>query len=187
MIARPAMERLRSLTFAAPVLFTALAPSPVRGDAPPPTQALDSDPRIPFGRVEISADGAAIAFGDYALRFDVAPEPWISVWACAGLTRRHGSDAVLLESGIGLWPLGKGLEGLWIAPVVGIAIAGPWNGESPTARSNLRFGGDIGWQFLWGALAIAVGAGGTGFATLQGPATVWIEPRIRAAIGVVGW
>jgi hypothetical protein len=178
---------MRALTLAALSVFIAFwFAAPARAeDAAPPTQSLRSDPDVPFPRIELSADGASIAFADYALRVDVAPERWGGAWLVTGLSRRHGGDALLIEVGGALWPLGWGLEGLWISPALGVAIAGPWNGESDAARSVLRFGGDVGWQLLWGDLAVALGAGATGFAALDGTGAVWVEPRFRAALGVV--
>jgi hypothetical protein len=179
------MDCHASLTLAIALLFTALVPASVRGDAPPPSQALESDAGPPFARIALSADAGAIAFADYALRFDVAPERWIAPFGAIGLSRRHGGDALLIELGLALWLLGGGLEGPWIAPALGISIAGPWNGNSAGARSVLRWGGDVGWQFLWGDLAIALGAGALGLTALDGSWAVWIEPRVRVAIGVV--
>lgn len=175
-------------TWLALALFTALAaPEPARAqdEHPAPSQALASDPGVPYPRIELSADGAAIAFADYAARLDLAAERWIAGWASVGLSRRHGGETLLIEGGGALWPLGWGLEGLWIAPAIGVAIAGPWNGESADARSVLRFGGDLGWQLLWGDLAIALGLGATGFAALDGSGAIWVEPRVRAALGIV--
>ncbi len=156
-----------------------------RADDPPPAQTLPSAPGLPFPRIELSADGAAIAFSDYALRVDLALEPWIAAWFAVGMSRRHGGETILVEVGGTLWPLGWGLEGLWIAPAVGVAIAGPWNGDSMEARTVLRYGGDVGWQFLWGDIAIALGGGATGFAALDGSGEIWVEPRVRAAVGIV--
>lgn len=167
--------------FTLPV-FTLLAATPARGDAPPPAQALPSDPGPPFPRVGLSADGAAIALGDYALRLDVAPERWLGMIAALGASRRHGGDAMLAEIGLGLWPLSRGLEGCWVAPVVGVTLAGPFDSA---ARSVLRFGGDVGWQFLWGDVSFALGAGAMGLAALDGSGAVWVEPRLRASLGVV--
>lgn len=173
---------MRAPTILAAILFTAI---PARADdAPPPAQDLASDPGVPFPRIALTVDGAAIAFADYAIRADVAADRWISGWLSVGLSRRHGGDAVLIEAGGALWPLGWGLEGLWIAPAIGIAIAGPWNGDDPGARTVLRYGGDVGWQFLWGDLVIALGAGATGLTAIEGGAT-WVEPRFRGALGFV--
>src|SRR5262245_54185888 len=132
------------LTLAAAVLFTlAPAPSAVRADDPPaPSQALGSDPAPPFPRLGLSADGVAVAFADYALRVDAAPERWGSGFVAAGVSRRHGGESLLVEAGVSLWPLAWGMEGLWISPAVGVAIAGPWNGDNADARSVFRFGGD---------------------------------------------
>lgn len=171
---------------AAVVLILLVAAPSVRADElAAPSQALASDPGVPFPRIGLSADGAAIAFADYAARLELAPERWISGWLVAGLSRRHGGETLLIEAGGSIWPLGWGLEGLWIAPAVGVAIAGPWNGDSPEARSVLRFGGDLGWQILWGDVSIALGAGATGFTALDATGSVWVEPRFRAALGLV--
>lgn len=183
------MSKTSLPTIVALALFTTLVTVPRAtaqvDDQAAPSQALASDPGVPFPRIGISADGAAIAFADYGARLELAPDRAISGWISAGLSRRHGGEALLIEAGGSLWPLGWGLEGPWIAPAIGVAIAGPWNGDSAEARSVLRFGGDVGWQVLWGDLSIALGAGATGFASLDGSGSLWVEPRFRAALGLV--
>jgi hypothetical protein len=182
------MSRHDPLTIAAAAVFTVLCLAPARAvadDPPAPSQALASDPAPPFPRLGLSADGAAIAFADYALRLDAAPERWGSAWISGGISRRHGGESILVEGGVSIWPLAWGMEGLWISPAVGVAFAGPWNGDNADARSVLRFGGDVGWQFVWGDLSISFGAGATGFASLDGTGEVWVEPRFRGALGIV--
>lgn len=169
-----------TLSFA---LFFTLVAEPARAEAPPPSQALASDPGPPFPRIGLSVDGFAIAFADYGARVEWAPERWISTALVLGVSRRHGGDAALAELALTAWPLGWGLEGLFVSPAIGIAYAGPWNGENVEARTVGRFGGDVGWQFLWGDLSIALGAGATGFVD-AGTGAIWVEPRGRIALGV---
>jgi hypothetical protein len=153
-------------------------------DAPPPSQELATDPAPPAPRLGVSADGIALALADYALRLDGSLLSYLSVSIQAGASRRHGGDAAYVGLGVGLWPLDEGLEGFFVAGSVGVAWAGPWNGDAPGARDVGRAEGELGWQFLWEDLSLTLAAGVSGFwAPEQG--TSWAEPHGRAALGVV--
>lgn len=166
----------------------ALGPGPTRADAPPPEQTLATDPGRPLPRLGISANGIGIALGDYALRVEATPDPWHAVVLSLGASRRHGGDALLVELGWTVWPMATGLDGFFVHAAAGLAWAGPWNGGATGARSVLRFGGELGWQFLWEDLSFTLGAGATGFVELDGGAAqgaVWAEPHGRVALGFV--
>lgn len=158
-----------------------------RADAPPPEQALASDPERPLPRVGSSADAVGIVLGDYALRIEGAPDAWHALTLEIGASRRHGGDAMLVEVGWSVFPMAVGLEGFFVHPAAGIAWAGPWNGDAPGARSIVRFGGEVGWQFLWEDLSITLAAGAMGFVEVSGAGqgSVWPEPRGRIALGFV--
>lgn len=163
--------------------FLLWAPA-AHADAPPPSQALATDPEAPTPRVGLSADGIGVALADYALRVDWAPEPFHALTLLAGESRRHGGDTLLLAVGWSVWPMASGLDGFFVGASVGIAWAGPWNGDDPAARTVGRLEGELGWQFLWGELSITLAAGATGlWAPDQGG--VWAEPHGRLALGIV--
>lgn len=182
------MSIRRALTITPSLLFIALlvsAPAAsASADDAPPSQALDSDPGPPFPRIGLSADGVSIALGDYALRIEGAPDPWHAPWLNLGASRRHGPDTLLIEAGWGIWPLGWGLEGLYVSPAIGVNITGPWNGEDADAQMLLRAGGEAGWQFLWADVSITVAAGAMAIIPLEG-GEPWPEPRLRVSLGFV--
>lgn len=166
----------------------AVQPAGASADAPPPEQALATDPARPLPHLGASADAIGIVLGDYALRLEGAPDPWHALTVEIGLSRRHGGDALLLELGWSVFPLAIGLEGPFVHAAIGVAWAGAWNGEAPGARSMLRFGGELGWQFLWEDVSITLAAGATGFVELEGggaQGALWPEPRGRIALGFV--
>jgi hypothetical protein len=136
----------------------------------------------------MSAEGIGLLLGDYALRLEGAPDAWYAVTLDLGLSRRHGGEALLVEVGGSVFPMAVGLEGFFVHAGAGIAWAGPWNGGSAAARSVARFGGEVGWQFLWEDLSITLGAGATGLVEVSdgpGQGSVWAEPRGRVALGLV--
>lgn len=170
---------LRALALAAPL--ATLAPArPLRADAPPPSQALASDPAPPRPSIGLSADGGAIALGDYAARLDVLVLPALSVGGQVGVSHRRDADDLLAELSLGLWCLGQGLEGPFATAIVGLAWAGPWAQEEGW---TVRLGGELGWQFLWESLSITLGGGV--HAAWWEDGRVLPEPRIRAALGFV--
>lgn len=169
-----------------------LGAAPARADAPPPTQALASDPAPAGPALGLSADGAAMVLGDFAARLDLSVFPAFSVLITVGASRRASTDDVLLEAGATLWFLGRGLEGPHLSALVGGAWAGPWNESagSETARRGpesavLRAGGEVGWQFLWGPVSISLAGGAHAALPLGGERGVGLEPRARAALGLV--
>lgn len=156
------------------------SPTPARADAPAPSQVLESDPAPPQPTYGLSADGAAIAMGDYAARLEVLLLPALSLGVSAGASRRRGTDDLLLELLPTLWCLGEGLEGPFVSAAAGLAWAGPWN---QTTGWTLRLGGEAGWQFLWESLSISLGAGAHAAVSEDGRITP--EVRLRGALGVV--
>lgn len=165
---------------AVPLLLPCL-PRPVLADAPPPSQALASDPAPPRPVVGLSADGAAIVLGDYAARLDLSVLPALSLTAIVGASHRRATDDVLVELGATLWPLGLGLEGPLVTTLLGLAWVGPW---SQAEGAVLRCGGEAGWQFLWESLSISLAAGA--YAAYDPPTGAWApEPHARVALGLV--
>jgi hypothetical protein len=178
----------RTIVLTASFLTIFLGQRPARADLPPPEQVLESDPERPRPRLGTSADAVGIILGDYALRLEGAPDTWHALTLDLGASRRHGGDGILVELGWTVFPMAIGLEGFFVHPAVGVAWAGPWNGSAPGARSVLRFGGEIGWQFLWEDLSITLAAGAMGFVEVSdgmGQGDVWPEPRGRVALGFV--
>lgn len=172
--AAPLLPLLCSLWVIGPAAST-------RADAPPPSQALASDPERPRPSLGLSADGAAIVLGDYAARLELALVPAISLGLVAGASHRRGTDDVLIEVAVTLWPLGLGLEGPHATAVVGAAWAGPW---SQAESVVLRLGAEAGWQFLWESVSITLAAGA--HASHDPAAGAWSpEPRARVALGLV--
>ena len=168
--------------------FFLMTSAPAGADGPTPDQTLSSDPERPRPRAGTSVDAVGIVLGDYALRLEGAPDAWHAITVDLGASRRHGGDTLLLEVGWTVFPMAIGLEGFFVHPAVGIAWAGPWNADAPGARSVFRFGGELGWQFLWEDVSITLAAGATGFVELSGGAaqgSLWPEPRGRVALGFV--
>lgn len=176
---------MRSTTFSLWVFLGLMPALPALADAPAPSQVLRSDPGPPRPAIGASANGIGIALGDFALHLDWAPHTFHALYLEVGESRRHGGDAILAEVGWTVLPMDQGLEGFFASVGVGIAWAGPWNGDDPNAHTVGRAGGEVGWQFLWGDLSITLAAGATGFWLPDGGNAVWAEPRGRAALGIV--
>lgn len=166
---------LRGFAFALMLVF---APIMARADAPAPTQALETDPEPPGRVLGLSADVAAMLLGDFALRVDATVVPALSLGAVLGMSRRYGSDDLLVEAVTTAWFLGRALEGPHVSAVVGLAWSGPWSQRDVLAA---RAGGELGWQFLWDVVSITVGGGAHAVFRDGGVA---VEPRLRAALGL---
>lgn len=174
----PAILRARSVASLLLVLFA--LPVGAHADAPAPSQALASDPEPGRPSLGLSADGAAIVLADYAARLDVSLVPALSVAVVAGASHRRATDDVLLELGATVWFLGIGLEGPHLTAMTGLAWAAPSGQEDSVV---VRAGGEAGWQFLWETLTISLAAGA--HAAVDPAGGVWIEPRARAALGIL--
>ncbi len=148
---------------------------------PEPSQALDTDPAPSPRGYGLGVDGAAIALGDYAARLDVLLAPALSLGVSLGASQREGRDALLVEALATLWCLGQGLEGPFVSALVGASGAGPWAGE--VSGYVVRAGGEAGYQIVWEALTISLGAGA--HATLAEGAEPSPALRLRAALGLV--
>ena len=173
---------------AASLTSLALVVGPVvaaRADAEPPSQALAGDPEVPVPGLALSVDAGAAWRLDDTLRVEGATARWLSVWGEAGASERHGGVGLLLQAGLSVWPMAEGLEGPWLSPSVGVSLAGPWNGEDPTARSVWRAGIQAGWQFTWEGFCVALGGGASVFVPLEGRGAPSVEPGVRAALGLV--
>lgn len=174
-----AIVRATALGSLLALVFLASSP-PARADAPPPSQALTSDPEPPRPTLGLSADGAAIVLGDYAARLDVLVLPALSLGVTVGASHRRATDDVLLEAHGTLFFFGCGLEGPFVTALVGLAWAGPWNQEVGFVG---RLGGEAGWQLLWESLSISLGAGA--HAALTEANDPQPELRLRVALGLV--
>ncbi len=171
---------LRTVRLVPSLLLLSAPVELAHADAPPPSQALASDPTPPRPSLGLSADAAAIVLGDYAARLDVVLVPALTGELTAGASRRRMSDDVLLEVGVSAWFLATALEGPHLTALVGLAWAGPWSQEESLV---VRVGGEAGWQFLWETLSISLAAGA--HVALDAEGEVGIEPRARAALGIV--
>jgi len=174
----PAILRVARLV--PPLVLFWLAVASARADAPPPPQALASDPALPRPGLGLSADAAAVVLADYAARLDIVLVPALSAGLTAGASHRRSTDDVLLEVGLTAWFLATALEGPYLTALVGVAWAGPWSQDESLV---LRAGGEAGWQFLWETLSISLGAGA--HVAVDPSGGVGIEPRARAALGIV--
>lgn len=173
--------RLPTALASALVIVAALAPITVYAEeGPAPSQALESDPQPAPPSYGLSADGAAIVFGDYAARFDGLVLPMLSLGVTLGVSQRAQRDDLLVEVLATLWFLGEGLEGPFLSALAGVSASGAW--ADPGGATG-RLGGEAGWQLLWDSLAISIGAGC--HAALEEGREVAPELRIRGALGVV--
>lgn len=171
------------------LLFLSIPRLAYADDALAPSQALGSDPEPHRPSLGLAVDGGAMLLGDFAASLDVSLLPALAWTVRAGASRREGSDDLLLETGATVFVLGRGLEGPWLAGLVGLGWAGPWNGDG--VASWARAGAELGWQFLVGSVALDLGGGvqvAAPFAGLpvdDGAVTPRVEPRVHASLGWV--
>jgi hypothetical protein len=128
--------------------------SPASPDADAPSQALRSDPAPPVPKIALTADPLAIYFGRYGFSFELAPRRLHSLWISPAWAHAGPREGLSLELGWHIWPLGRGLDGLFLGPVAGIATS-----RGPGRRLALRGGAEAGYQAVWGALAVGLAVG----------------------------
>jgi len=131
---------------------TAAAQSTLESSAP--SQALPTDPAPPVPRLAMTADPLALYFGHYGFAFAYAPTRTQSLWLAPAWTRRGNDSGLSLALGWHLWPMARGLDGVFLGPVV---TAGTARGAG--AVWDARVGGELGYQAVWGGVALGVAVG----------------------------
>lgn len=144
-----------------------------------PSQSLPSDPAPPVPRIALTADPLALYLGHYGFAFAYAPTRWQSLWVAPSWTRSGNRRGLAVELGWHLWPLAHGLDGLFVGPV---ARAGTSRGGG--ARWDARVGAELGYQVVWGGVALGIAAGAEyGWRRQGGPVDSGPSARLRLSLG----
>ncbi|MCA9602583.1 MAG: hypothetical protein R3A78_15440 [Polyangiales bacterium] len=140
-------------------------------------QVTNTDRREPVPAFGVGADLVGIFFGRYAVRFEGAPTRHHSIWFAPSWSEVLARRSLGFELGYHLWPMGDGLDGLFVGPSVALALAGN------AAPHAIVGGGEAGYQwFLGGVTLTAVGGVTYAYALDDGARNEW-EGRVQAMVG----
>lgn len=168
-------------------LFSLLAAAPTRAsaqaqaDTAAPGQAVATDHRLSYAWLSVRADGVSPFFGVWGGTVDVAPCPWVSIGVTPAYVSRESGTGFAFDASLRLWPLGHGLDGLFLGAVGGVLRTS----SNDAVTDAVEVGADAGWQLVWNGLSAAASLGGAWWGVLDGPA-VGIEgpaARIRVELG----
>jgi len=123
-------------------------------EAAAPSQALGSDPSPPVARIALSADPLAIYLGSYGFSMEYAPSRSQSLWLSPAWAKSGAREGLSLELAWHVWILGRGLDGPFLGPVAGIGTA-----RGAGHPLQVRAGAEVGYQAVWGGLALGLGLG----------------------------
>lgn len=163
-------------------LFVASAAQPAaaqsRAEVAAASQELGSDPDLAAWDIALTTDLLGPVFGSYGVRIEVAPTRWLSLAASPAWQTTDTASGLALVLSAHLWPMARGLDGLFVGPNVSAArLEG--NGA---AQIFLGAGAEAGWQIVWGGLAVAV-SGEIGWATQTDGAASGLTLGARVALG----
>ncbi len=142
-----------------------------------PSQGLSTDPAPPVPDLAISVDPIAMALGEWGARGEVAVTPSHALFVSPGYRTGAISPGISLEVGYHLFPLGDGLDGPFIGPLVGVAIS------LDSVGVSVRGGAEAGWQVILGALALGLSAGVEAHLSASQGAAAVVVPRISLHLG----
>ena len=164
-------------------LATVIAPPEVAraDDAPAPVLALDSDADLPVWSIAVTVDPLAAWLGAYGTRFDVALAPAHSLTLLAAWTTSPAADAIGIEAGYRVWPLGEGLSGPFAGPSIGVAVDGR---VDPAVAIEASL--DAGAQLVWEGLVLGASGGAGVRATFDDGQRVRDELVWRVGLAI-GW
>jgi hypothetical protein len=126
----------------------------------------------------VMANPALGLLGKWSARAEVAPHPSHAIFvegsklnvAVPGIDERVEGYSV--DVGYHLYPMGRGLDGVYVGPRGFFGV-----GSTPVAQGTLLgYGGDVGYQWVVGRLAVNVGAGAA-------RATATVQPKPEALEG----
>ncbi|MCS6798631.1 MAG: hypothetical protein NZ898_08875 [Myxococcota bacterium] len=145
-------------------------------DAPAPSLALRTDPDRPTWSVAVSVDPLAGWLGVWGIRAEIAAGSAHVVTGWLAWVSGDERGQAELEAGYRLFPLGRGLEGPFVGPVVGARLL-----EPGTMRLLPWVGADLGGQVVWEGLLLG---GRVGLEVSRGPrAQGW---TLGTSVGVRG-
>ncbi|MFW6052168.1 MAG: hypothetical protein ACODAU_13400 [Myxococcota bacterium] len=129
------------------------AGSPASGppeEAPAPSLALARDPAPPHPAWGLGLDPLALAFGRYGVHLEVAPARAHALWMAPAWARGEGLS---VELGYHLWPVGRGLSGPFLGPVVEVVLAGR------SRVGAVSVAAEAGYQHVWSGLTVGAAVG----------------------------
>lgn len=145
-------------------------------DADAPSLEFATDPEPPDWSYAVTGDVLAPVFSAWVVEMEIAPAPYLSVRVSPQLATGGESIGWGLETGVYLWPLANGVEGLYVGPSVGIAAV---DGVVVT-----MLGAEGGWQFVWEGVVLGLGMGVTFVDPLEdAQGAGQLAPRMRLAVG----
>ena len=142
------------------------------------SQELGSDPDVAAWDIALTTDLLGPVFGSYGVRVEVAPTRWLSLAASPAWQTTDTASGLALVLSAHLWPLGRGLDGLFVGPNVSAARLE----SNGSAQIVVGAGAEAGWQIVWGGLAVAV-SGQIGWAAQTDGAASGLTLGARVALG----
>lgn len=138
------------------VLLGATLPLPgavpaARADAPAPTLALEADPEPPHPVGALALDPLGLAFGQYGVQLAMALGRWHGLWLAPGWEKGGGPT---LQLAYHLLPVGRGLHGPFLGPVVGVGLG------SPSDVERVHLGAEAGYRHVWSQVLVGAAIGG---------------------------
>ena len=149
-----------------------------REEADAASQELGSDPDLAAWDIALTTDLLGPVFGSYGVRIEVAPTRWLSLAASPAWQTTDTANGLALVLSVHLWPMARGLDGLFIGPNVTAARLE----SNGAAQIVVGAGAEAGWQIVWGGLAVAV-SGQVGWAAQTDGAVSGLTLGARVAIG----
>lgn len=144
-------------------------------DAPAPSLEVATDPDVPHYRLGVTADPVGVFFGAYGVRIEGALGDAHSLSVEPAYLHGDEVDALGLEVGYRLWPLGAGIDGVFAGVAGGLAVT---SDEALTTAGSL----EVGYQYVWDGIVIGAGVGVT-VARTDGQDRWQTLPRVTVALG----
>ena len=143
-----------------------------------PSQHADLDAPQPHHYASLSLDPAAMALLRFGVHAEMAWSRAQSVWLSPSWFQRDFERALNLAFGYHLWPLAKGLKGLFLGPRVQVRRL-----YLEKAAWGAALGAELGYQHIWGGfcLGAALTYDWNGLPQHQGPPKH--EPGARLSLG----
>ena len=178
----PVLNTRRLLLAAVSLAVLFAAPSSSRAQARAETEAatqeLGSDPDVAVWDVALTTNVLSPVFGSYGARVEVAPAAWLSLAVSPAWLSATNATGLELTVSAHVWPLAAGLDG----PFVGPHLRGARVEINGAASAVLGVGAEVGWQIVWGGLAVAM-SGEVGWETRTDSGDANLSLGARLALG----
>lgn len=152
-----------------------------RADVDAPSQAVSTDGRVAHAWLSLRTDVVSPFLGAWGGTLDVAPLPWLSIGVTPTYVSRGSGTGLAADATLRVWPLGRGLDGLFVGGVVSVLRTS----LDDVATTALGAGADAGWQLVWSGLTLTVSGGAEWMGAVDGPSQGiegW-SARVRVEVG----